>query len=64
MNFEMEVTNILKMNAYEPIDEEKVPVIKNCLGWEGLQPIKTFIQEEKRIMQNSKRCLLSIKQQI
>ena len=36
LNFEMEVMNILEIKAYELTDEEKVPVIKNWLGREGL----------------------------
>ena len=37
MNFEMEVTNILETKAYKLIDEEKVPVIRNWLGQEGMK---------------------------
>ena len=47
MNFKMEVSNILECKAYALSEEEKVPVIKNWLGWEGLQLIQTFTQEEK-----------------
>ena len=36
LNSEVEVTNILKTKACELTDEEKVPVIKNWLGREGL----------------------------
>ena len=32
----MEITNILQMKTYEPTDEEKVSIIKNWLGSEGL----------------------------
>ena len=47
INFEMEVTNILEMKAYELNDEEKVTVIKNWLGRKGLQLIKTFTNKKK-----------------
>ena len=39
LNFEMEVTNILKAKAYELTDEEKVLVMKNWLNWKGFQLI-------------------------
>ena len=42
INFEMEVNNILETKAYEMTDEEKVSVIINLLGQEGLQLIQTF----------------------
>ena len=45
LNFKMEVTNILQMKMYELTEEEKVPIIKNWLGREGLQLIKTFTNE-------------------
>ena len=44
----MEVTGILETKAYGLTDEEKVPVIKNWVGQEGLQFIKTFTLEEKK----------------
>ena len=47
LNFELEVTNILEIRAYRISDEEKVPVIKNWLGCEGLVLMETFTQEEK-----------------
>ena len=43
----MVVTNILEMKAYGLADEEKVPLTKNCLGGEGLQPIKSFTMKKK-----------------
>ena len=46
-NFEMEVTNSVETKVYELTDKEKVPVIKEWLGREGLQLIKTFTNEEK-----------------
>ena len=36
MKFEMEVTNILETKAYEVTEEERVPVIKIWLCWEGI----------------------------
>ena len=47
MNFEMEATNILVTKAYELAIEEKVQVLKNWIGMESLQLIKTFTHEEK-----------------
>ena len=46
-NFEMEVKDILKTKTFELTDEKNIPVIKNWLGSEGLQLIKTFTNEEK-----------------
>ena len=54
-NFDMEVMNILGMNAYELTDEEKIPVIKNWLGREGEQLVKAFSNEEKEICKRAKR---------
>ena len=50
--------SILETKAYKIIDEEKVPVIKDWLGWERLQLIKTFTNEEKEI-QSSERTLFN-----
>ena len=47
MGFEMEITDILEMKAYELTIEEKVPVIKHWLRQDGLQLIKTFTQKTK-----------------
>ena len=49
----MEAKNILKTKMYELNDEEMVLVIKNWLGREGLQLIKTFTRE--RNVQDTKR---------
>ena len=46
-NSEMKVTNILLTKTYEVTEEEKVPIIKNGLGREGLQLIQTFRNAEK-----------------
>ena len=43
----MKVKNILETEAYELNEKEKTPVIKNWLGREGLQLIKSFTNEEK-----------------
>ena len=43
----MEVNSILKTKTYE-LTEEKVLIIKNQLGREGLQLIKTITSEKKK----------------
>ena len=48
LNCEKKVTNILETKVYELTDEEKVPVIKNHLGQESLQLIKTFRMKRKK----------------
>ena len=45
--FKMEVANTLQVKSFDLNDEEKVPVIKNWLGREGLQFIQTVINIEK-----------------
>ena len=47
MNCEVEVSNNLETKAYELSEEEKAPVIKNCLGQEGLQLKQMFTEEKK-----------------
>ena len=47
MNFKVEVTNILETRVYEQTDKENIQVIKNCLGQDGAQLIKTFTHKEK-----------------
>ena len=42
-----DATNILETKVCELTEEEKVPLIKNLLGEEGLQLIQTFTREEK-----------------
>ena len=54
----MEVTNFPETKAYDPTDVEKFPVIKNWLGQEGLQLIKTFMNEEKGNCKMAKRLFL------
>ena len=46
------------MKAYEITNEEKVPVINNWLGCEGLQCIKPFTHEEKEKCKTAKGLLL------
>ena len=46
-NFWMEVIKILETKAYNLTDEEKALVVKNWLGREGLQLIKSSTNEEK-----------------
>ena len=36
LNFEMEVAIVLQAEVYDLSEERKEPVIKNCLGREGL----------------------------
>ena len=43
----MEVINRLQTKTYELTEEEKVPILKNWLGREGLQLIQTFTSSEK-----------------
>ena len=47
LKFEMKVMEIIETRVYELSYEEKVPLIKNWFGQEGLQLIKTFTHEEK-----------------
>ena len=47
LNFQLEVMNILESRVYEINDEERRPVIKNWLVWEGLFLMGPFTQEEK-----------------
>ena len=50
----MEVMNIFETKAYELTDEEKIPVIKNWLGREGLELTKTLTNEEKEKCKTAK----------
>ena len=47
LNFEMEVANVHQAKVYDLYDEEKVPVIKNWLGREGLQFLQTLTNAKK-----------------
>ena len=40
--YEMEVANVLQAKAYDLNDKEKVSIIKNWLGREGLQFIQSL----------------------
>ena len=46
----MEVANILQVKVYDLDDEEKLLIIKNWLGREGLQPIQNFTNTEKEAL--------------
>ena len=52
--FQLEVINILEIRAYEINNEERIPGIKNWLGWEGLLLMETLTQEEKEKCRNTK----------
>ena len=43
LNFQCEVMNILETIAYEINDKERITVIMNCLGWEELLLMETFM---------------------
>ena len=55
LNSEVEVMNILQTRTYELTGEENAPIIKNWLGREGLQLIKTLANEEKEKCKTAKR---------
>ena len=50
--------DILETRPYKGSDEERVPVIKNWLGKEGLLMIKAFIQNEKDKCKTAKELFL------
>ena len=50
----MAVTNILGTKTYDLTDDEKVQVIKNWLGREGLQLANILTNEEKEICKTAK----------
>ena len=54
VNFEKEVLSMLDTKLYALLEEVEVPVIKSLLGWEGLQPIQMFMQEENEKSQTVK----------
>ena len=56
LNFEMEVANILQPKAYDLNDEEKVSIIKNWLGREGLKFIQTLTNTEKEASKMQQDC--------
>ena len=47
LNFKMEVANVWQTQAYDLNDSEKVSILKNWLGKEGLQFIQTLANIEK-----------------
>ena len=65
VNFEMQITNILETKLYKLMHEEKVPVIKNWYGQEGMQLIQyKHSLMKKRKVQNYKGCVHSIVQHV
>ena len=46
-NFEMEMKNIFLTKNYDLADKEKVPILINCFGREGLHFIKMLLDEEQ-----------------
>ena len=54
LHFQLEETNILETRAYRINDEDRIPVINDWLGWEGLLLIEMFTQEEKEICKTMK----------
>ena len=51
-NFKMEATNIFWARHYDINDAEKVAIIKNSLGMEGFQFIKTLTTGEQESCEN------------
>ena len=56
LNFQLEVTSIYETRAYEVSDEERIPVIKNWLGWKGLLLKGTFTQKKKKNVKLQRDC--------
>ena len=46
LNFEMEITIMLQAKVYNLNEVDMMPIIKNCLGREGLQFIQTLTNAE------------------
>ena len=46
-NFEIEVKNIFMTNNYNIQENNRVPIILNWLGWEGLRFMQTLDEEEQ-----------------
>ena len=46
-NFKIEVNNIFMMNNCSTQEIERVPIILNWLGWEGLRFVQTLNDEEQ-----------------
>ena len=55
LSFEMGVTNILQTNTCKLTKEEKVSIVKNWLGREGLQLIQIFNNSEKEVSKSAER---------
>ena len=56
LNFKMEVVNILQTKTYDQNDEEKVQIIKNWLGQEGLQFTQTLAYTKKDTCKMQQDC--------
>ena len=57
LHFQLDVMNILETRAYKIDDEQRTPVIKNWLGWEGLLLMETVKEEEKKKCKTTKGSL-------
>ena len=60
MGFKIEVNNIFMTKTYELEESEKVPIIMNWLGCEGLHFLHTTNEEEKEKKCKSSKGLFSI----
>ena len=54
VKFQLEAMNILETRAHKINDEDRISVIKNWLGLEGLLLMETFMQEEKEKCKTTK----------
>ena len=61
LNFEMDVTNVLQVYAYDLNDEEKVHIIKNQLGREGYNLYRLSLMLRKRHAKVEHDCLMFLK---
>ena len=55
---------ILKAKAYDLKDEQKITIIKNCLGREGLQLIQTLTKTEKEACKSATELFDVLKEKI
>ena len=62
LNFEIEVANVLQAEPYDLSEERKVCIIKNWLGKEGLQFIKTLNNTEKEEWKSATELLNVLKE--
>ena len=61
LNFEKEVVNVLHAKVYD-LNDEKVHIIKNWLGWEGLQFTQTVTNAEKDTCKMQQDCFNVLKE--